>query len=117
MANFIDYYETLEISPNADSETIERMFRYLARRYHPDNRSTADRDRFDSVVEAHATLKDPVRRVEFDIEYRNHFGSRAEFVEQPSDNEGIERDVYIQNKLLSLFYLQRRRNINDPGIG
>jgi curved DNA-binding protein CbpA len=28
--DFIDYYEILEISPNANSGTIERMFRHLA---------------------------------------------------------------------------------------
>ena len=39
---FIDYYEILEISPNANSETVERIFRYLAMRYHPDNRETGD---------------------------------------------------------------------------
>jgi curved DNA-binding protein CbpA len=38
---FTNYYEILEISPNATSETIDRMFRYLARRYHPDNQDTA----------------------------------------------------------------------------
>ena len=37
-----DYYEILEVSPNANSETIERIFRYLAMRYHPDNRDTGD---------------------------------------------------------------------------
>ncbi len=117
MSNFIDCYEILEVSPNANSETIERMFRYLARRYHPDNRSTADRDRFDLVLQAHATLKDPVKRVQYDIEYKNHLVSRLKFVEEASDSEGVDRDVYIQNKLLSLFYVQRRKNLDDPGIG
>jgi curved DNA-binding protein CbpA len=37
---FTDHYEVLEISPNANSETIERIFRYLASRYHPDNQDT-----------------------------------------------------------------------------
>ena len=49
-SDFIDYYEILEISPNANSATIERIFRYLAQRYHPDNRTTGDRDRFYLVV-------------------------------------------------------------------
>jgi len=31
-SNFIDCYEILEISPNADSETIDRMYRYLGPR-------------------------------------------------------------------------------------
>ena len=39
---FADYYEILEISPNANSETIERIFRHLAQRYHPDNQDTGD---------------------------------------------------------------------------
>ena len=39
-SKFIDYYELLEISPNANSGTIERMFRYFAQRYHPDNRKS-----------------------------------------------------------------------------
>ena len=43
---FIDYYEILEISPNANAETMERIFRYLALRYHPDNPNTGDPARF-----------------------------------------------------------------------
>jgi curved DNA-binding protein CbpA len=117
MSNFIDYYEILEISPNANSESIERMFRYLAGRYHPDNRSSADRDRFDLVLEAHATLKDSLKRVEYDLEYKKHLGFRSELVEEASDDEGVDRDVHIQNKLLSLFYVKRRKNLDDPGIG
>jgi curved DNA-binding protein CbpA len=31
-SEFVDYYEILEISPNADSGAIERMFRYHAQR-------------------------------------------------------------------------------------
>ena len=70
-SDFIDYYEILEISPDADSGAIERMFRYLAQRYHPDNRDTGDRPRFDVVSEAHNTLRDPVKRAQYDIQYKN----------------------------------------------
>jgi curved DNA-binding protein CbpA len=59
---FTDYYEILEISPNANSDTIERIFRYLAPRYHPDNTNIGDLSRFSEIVEAHNTLKDPVKR-------------------------------------------------------
>ncbi|HTX48425.1 MAG TPA: DnaJ domain-containing protein [Caulobacteraceae bacterium] len=117
MSNFIDYYEILEISPNANSETIERMFRYLARRYHPDNRVTADRDRFDMVLEAHDVLKDPVKRVQYDIEYKDRLSFRSELAEEAAGWEGVDRDVDIQNKLLSLLYAKRRRDPKDPGIG
>jgi curved DNA-binding protein CbpA len=50
---FTDYYEILEISPNANSETIERIFRCLALRYHPNNQESGDLSRFNEIVEAH----------------------------------------------------------------
>jgi curved DNA-binding protein CbpA len=116
-SEFIDFYEILEISPNADSGTIERMFRYLAQRYHPDNRDTCDRLRFDVTLEAHNTLKDPIKRAQYDIQHKNHSGLRWRLAEEASDSKGIERDVGIQNKLLSILYVKRRQNIRDPGIG
>jgi curved DNA-binding protein CbpA len=116
-SNFIDCYEIMEISPNADLGTIERMFRYLAQRYHPDNQDTGDRLRFDAVMAAYGTLKDPVKRAEYDIQHKNHSTSRSKLAEEASDCEGIGRDVDIQNKLLSILYVQRRQNIRDPGIG
>jgi len=114
---FTDYYEILEISPNANSETIERIFRYLAMRYHPDNQDTADQFRFSEVVEAHNTLKDPVKRAQYDIQHKDHSGSRWKLAEEASNTKGIERDVVIQDKLLSVLYVKRRQDINDPGIG
>ena len=38
----LDYYEFLQISPHADYETIHRVYRYLASRFHPDNPDTGD---------------------------------------------------------------------------
>jgi curved DNA-binding protein CbpA len=114
---FTDYYEILEISPNANSETIERIFRYFAQRYHPDNQDTGDLSRFSEIVEAHDTLKDPVKRAQYDIQHNVHSGSRWKLAEEASNTKGVERDVVIQDKLLSVLYVKRRQDINDPGIG
>jgi curved DNA-binding protein CbpA len=111
---FTDYYEILEISPSANSETIERIFRYLAQRYHPDNQDTGDLIRFGEVVEAHNTLRDPVKRAQYDIQHKRLSGSRWKLVEEAN---GIGRDAVIQDKLLSILYVKRRQNINEPGIG
>ena len=116
-STFTDYYEILEISPNANSETIDRIFRYFAQRYHPDNQDTGDRLRFDEIVEANDTLRDPVKRAQYDIQHKNHSGFRWKLAEEASNSKGIERDVDIQNKLLSILYVKRRQNISDPGIG
>src|SRR6266480_5123112 len=91
-----DYYEILEISPNANSETIDRVFRYLAQRYHPDNRDTGDNLRFTEIMQAYNTLREPVKRAQYDIQHKNHSDFRRNLAEEASDSKGIERDVDIQ---------------------
>jgi curved DNA-binding protein CbpA len=115
-AEFIDYYELLEISPNANSDTIERMFRYFAQRYHPDNRQTGDRSRFDSIVEAHNTLRDPVKRAQYDFDHQNQSNLRSKLVEEVNGSNTWQ-DLDIQKKLLSLLYVKCRQNVREPGIG
>ena len=116
-STFTDYYEILEISSNANSETIDRIFRYLAQRYHPDNQDTGDRLRFEKIVQANNTLRDPITRAQYDIQHKNHSDVRWKLAEEASDSKGIERDVDIQDKLLSVLYVKRRQNINNPGMG
>jgi curved DNA-binding protein CbpA len=116
-SEFTDYYEALEISPNANSGTVERMFRYLAQLYHPDNRDSGDRDRFDLIIEAHNTLRDPAKRAQYDLEHKNQSNVRSKLVEEVSDSKGIGRGVDIQNRLLSLLYVKCRQNVREPGIG
>jgi curved DNA-binding protein CbpA len=116
-STFTDYYEILELSPNANSETIERIFRHLAQRYHPDNPETADRLRFDQVLDAHNTLKDPARRAQYDIQHKNHSTARSELAQEAGESNLVNRDIVLQDKVLSILYVKRRRNINNPGIG
>lgn len=116
-SKFIDHYEILEISPNANSGTIDRMFRYLAQRFHPDNQETGDRLRFELVVEAHDILRDPVKRAQYDIAYQEQSGVRWKLAEEASDGKAIGRDVDIQKKLLSVLYVKLRQSISDPGVG
>jgi curved DNA-binding protein CbpA len=136
--NFINYYEILEVSPGSSADAIEHNFRHLARRYHPDNQTTGDRSRFDAILEAHDTLKDSVKRAQYhekhpsrlpplphdeEADQANAGGLGARDRENAVNDDnfidglGIDRDVSIQNNLLTLLYFQRRRNIRDPGIG
>ncbi|WP_374089924.1 DnaJ domain-containing protein [Methylomicrobium lacus] len=116
-STFIDYYESLELSPNADAETIDRLFRYLAQRYHPDNRDTGDHIRYREIVRAHETLSDPGRRTQYDVQHKNYADFQLKLTEEASDPENIEHDVEMQEKLLAILYAKRRRNIDNPGIG
>lgn len=59
-----DHYETLQISPNADAETVQRVHRLLALRYHPDNRETGNDDRFREIQEAHKSRGRRLKRLQ-----------------------------------------------------
>ena len=41
-----DYYEILQISQNAEPDTIHRVYRLLAQRLHPDNIDTGNAAQF-----------------------------------------------------------------------
>jgi len=64
-----DCYEALQLSPNADLETIHRVYRMLAQRLHPDNTETGNEERFVRISRAYQTLADPERRASYDARH------------------------------------------------
>ena len=113
---FMDYYELLQISPNAEPETIHRVFRIMAARYHPDNKETGDNERFLLLTKGYTILSDPAQRAMYDDRHRSRraeplpvFGLK-EFV------EGLEGEVNRRLGILSLLYNRRRTSPENPGI-
>jgi len=49
----------LQISPSAEPETVHRVYRLLAQRFHPDNKDSGNATRFRLVSEAYRVLSDP----------------------------------------------------------
>lgn len=115
--SFNDYYEALQLSPNADSETIERVFRMLAKRYHPDNDQTGNVDKFSLLSEAYRALSNPEKRAAYDVKYDKARAHRWQIFEDVSPSEGVDDDRRIQEGVLSLLYITRRRDALDPGMG
>src|SRR5579871_181851 len=65
-----DFYEVMQLSPNADGETTSRVYRLLAFRYHPDNKQTGNSDMFLRLRTAYETLSDPKKRSSYDAAHR-----------------------------------------------
>jgi curved DNA-binding protein len=63
-----DYYDTLNVSRDADEQEIRRAFRRLARQYHPDvNPGDPEaEERFKEINEAYEVLSDPDKRSKYD---------------------------------------------------
>jgi curved DNA-binding protein len=64
---FRDYYEVLGVSRIASAGEIQRSYRKLARKYHPDlNKTKEAEDRFKEINEANEVLSDPEKRKRYD---------------------------------------------------
>ena len=112
-----DYYEILQVSPRADSETIERVFRHLAKRYHPDNRESGNSARFAELSTAYDTLSDPAQRAAYDVSYAHSREASWKIFNQDSATSEIANDSRVRLAILSLLYVARRNNTIEPGIG
>jgi len=106
-----DFYEVLQLSPNADPDTIHRVFRALAQRYHPDNRESGHEETFKQVMTAYEVLSDPERRASFDAGRLNNNKTRWRIFDQPQSAVGVEAERRKRNGVLSLLYTKR---INEP---
>jgi len=67
-----DYYQILELPPQADPEAIKKSFRKLAHRFHPDKNQDQPLAAayYMEIQEAYNVLSDPETRAEYDQERR-----------------------------------------------
>ena len=114
---FIDYYEDLQVSPNADMETIERIYRLFAKRYHPDNSISGDTEKFNIITEAYSLLTDPEKRAAYDANYEEKKIQQYKTVSNISSSEGFGTDQKIRHQILSILYIERRRETIESGVG
>ncbi|MEU6256130.1 J domain-containing protein [Streptomyces sp. NPDC047043] len=62
-----DFYEVLGVARTADQDEIQRAYRTLARKYHPDvNKDPQAEERFKEINEAFSVLSDPEQRTRYD---------------------------------------------------
>ena len=112
-----DHYDTLQVSANADLDTIHRVYRILAQRFHPDNRDTGSAERFRALSEAYEVLGNPERRAQYDITYQQLKQERWRLV---SSGQGSENDFSFEQAVrltvLEALYTQRRVQPYEPGI-
>ena len=108
-----NYYDELEVSKTASKEVIEKDYKVLAKKYHPDSTTESDRaaaeERFKAISEAYNTLSDDFKRKEYDKE-----------LAESSPNISYEEYEYVLNKNKDLEdeidYLHQRMNNTTAAV-
>src|SRR5271169_5512658 len=82
MAALLDYYEVLQVSPNAEDEIIQAAYRRLALKRHPDRRigDPSASEQMELLNRAYEVLSDPQKRREYDS--RSRQSSKSRIVEE-----------------------------------
>jgi curved DNA-binding protein CbpA len=112
-----DYYEILQISTNAEPETIHRVYRLLAQRYHPDNRETGNEVRFRELNAAYQVVGDPERRAKYDISYGRIRQERWRLVDNGNKAENdFEAQQHVRLTVLEVLYTRRRTEPYAPSL-
>ncbi len=114
--DFVDFYELLQISPNAEPETIQRVYRMLASRFHPDNPETGNYDRFVLVNRAYDVLSDPEQRTAYDGLYQENHVQPIHIFETKDFSIGMDGEANRRMGILCLLYRRRRSDPEDPGL-
>lgn len=71
-----DYYQILEVHPDASPEVIDKAYRTLVMKYHPDRYHISDKskleERMKSLNKAYETLSNPKLRVSYHQKFESY---------------------------------------------
>ena len=89
----MDHYRTLQVTRDADAEVIDRAYKALSLKYHPDRASGSQRAdatrHMQRINAAYAVLRDPAKRRAYDATL------------PPEGADGWDR--FLESGLLGLF--------------
>ena len=105
----LDYYATLEVTPQASDEEIRVAYRKLAFRYHPD-RNQGDKSVEEKIREinaAYEVLGDPEARKSYERIRFGGQGRKSDFAPEPADEtmppevilESMEKKLWEEGRL------------------
>jgi len=117
MSEAKDYYEVLQVSANAEPDTIHRIYRLLAQRFHPDNTETGNADRFHEIHEAYTVLSNPENRARYDVGYHKARQDRWRLIASGANAENdFELEQIGRLTLLEALYSRRRSDPDSPSL-
>lgn len=112
-----DYYDVLQVSPAAEPDTIHRVYRLLAQRFHPDNKETGNPSRFREIADAYGVLGDPEQRARYDIVHDRQQKERWRLVETGANaDHDFDLEQRVRLTVLEVLYTKRRAEPQGDGL-
>ena len=110
----VDYYELLQVNTKADPDTIHKVHRILAQRYHPDNKETGDSSLFRQLMEAYNVLSDAEKRAVYDLRHHAIKKQVWRVFEKPEATQGALGEKQKRRAVLFALYMKRLRDGHSP---
>ena len=108
-----NYYELLQLSPNASQLVITKIYRLLAAYYHPDNKQTGDEETFKSVLKGYEVLSDPAKRSRYNLEF---LGKEAASPAQPRPGGPAAEAARSREELRAKYGAEADGAAGDEGL-
>ena len=112
-----NYYDELEVNKNASKEVIEKVYKVLAKKYHPDSTKEIDKqaaeEKFKIISEAYDVLSDESKRKKYDIELEtsNPTVSYSEYLTVLKQRDTLNLELNkLKNSTFSTQYSQKTYN-------
>ena len=116
-----NYYEILEVDRNASPEIIEKAYKTLAKKYHPDLQNEFHKkeaeETFKIINEAYQTLSDPEQRALYDQKIKNTVISQDKYNEMYQQNQilkdklnDLQQHMYYENNYSNNAHIRNSAN-------
>lgn len=98
-----NYYEILEVSKNASKEIIEKAYKVLAKKYHPDlqqdeNKKQIAEQKMKLINEAYEVLSDDEKRKNYDLELEEQAITIERQRYEKEQNDRNNEQVYYEEE-------------------
>lgn len=110
-----NYYEILEVDKKASSEIIEKAYKTLAKKYHPDLqdcRKEEYEERMKDINEAYSILSDDYKKTTYDEQLESTIIAREEY------EKVVQENIILREQLKSMLNQSQIQNntINNSTI-
>ena len=116
-----NYYDILEVNKNASPEIIEKAYKTLIKKYHPDLQENELKNEYEEKIkkinEAYKILSDTEKRRIYNLNLKNTEFSIDDYNNLYNENINLKKEInYLKNKINNNSYNNLQKNTYDNSL-